>query len=126
MSKIFPKIFCTIICIVLLCSIANADTPRFYLTLKTANIILPFVDYGLTLHLINSGLAYEANPIPALYIDKPLIAVPIMLAASIGYNLMTDLVRKCGWKGMSTIFQVAMVAVRVFLIGNSLGIMIRR
>lgn len=118
-----------ILCLLLLSvSIVQAGTLKnmtFYRALKTANLVLPFVDYGLTLHLINTGIAYEANPLPALYVDKPLVAIPITLAVSIGYNLMTNWMRKLGWKGMGVIFQVVMVAARVAVIANSLGIMLK-
>ena len=80
---------------------------NFYLHLKTTSLILPWVDYGMTVFALKygGGDIYEANPVTRMYVDRPMIAIPVILLSTYAFNLVTDWI----WKEDRTIAIVLQV-----------------
>ena len=103
------------ICLFLLISASmQGDLREFYLTLKTTNISMAWVDYGTTVVALNfsDGSIEEANPIAKWYVNKPQWAIPITAISSIGFNLITDWIWKQGGKGIAIIVQIGLVVIK--------------
>ena len=102
-------------CLFLLISACmQGDLREFYLTLKTTNISMAWVDYGTTVVALNlsDGALEEINPIAKWYVNKPQFAIPITALSSIGFNLITDWIWKQGGKGIAIIVQIGLVVIK--------------
>ena len=93
----------------------------FYDSLKTVNLVLPWIDYGMMVIGIQAGWIEEANPITRMYVDKPYIAVPINIVTTIGFNVLTNWMWHEGHKGMAIIFQVAKLALNAYIICHNVN-----
>jgi len=103
------------VCLFLLVSACmQGDLREFYLTLKTTNISMAWVDYGTTVVALNfsDGAIEEANPIARWYVNKPQWAIPITAISSIGVNLLTDWIWQRGAKEVAMVLQAVLFVVR--------------
>ena len=128
MSKKFYIFFCVILMVSaekLVAADVNEDVGEagFYRSLKTVNLVLPWVDYGITLAALDKDGYYEVHPVGKFYIEKPYITVPVILVTSICFNLVTDFLHKNDCKWGAIILQVARTAMYAYIIGHNLDVL---